>query len=90
MIVSFVVFEYLTERYFLDLNARMIEESKQAVSIGPSLLSSAHLTSQKAANSSRLQKTEMKDINSSNQRNIKQMSGAITADGKRKEKCSIA
>lgn len=30
------MFEYLTERYFLDLNTRMIEESKQAISIGPS------------------------------------------------------
>ena len=90
----FVVFEYLTERYFLDLNTRMVEESKQAVSIGPSLSSSAHKTAQRALyGNGSLARTDQSDteLHSSNSKTNRQNIRSSSAlDGRRKEKCLVA
>ena len=93
MRVSDAVFEYLTERYFFDLNTRMIEESKQAVSIGPSLLSAAHKTAQKSASGTngltKSERTELAEINVRGSKRERTIRTRMTADNKRKEKCSI-
>lgn len=92
---NIAVFEYLTERYFLDLNTRMIEESKQAVSIGPSLLSSAHLSAQKSAQSSngsaKGHRTELPSVHGHGSRHSRQtIRASLASDSKRKEKCLLA
>lgn len=78
------------ERYFFDLNTRMIEESKQAVSIGPSLLSSAHLTAQKAAavQNSKPNKHQRMELINMDQRSNRNKHSSL-AENKRKEKCLI-